>query len=156
VDHLLSVSRTGEWAPWLEFFLRGVLVQSNAAIEKAGEILGKEYRSLVQAQYNSSNILKLVDEIFVRTAISIRQAAQAGGVTFAGARKQIDWLERAGIIREVTGRSTNRVYVAEKIVEIIARPETDRLGHSWRNQRPCLTPPPQSSSARIGIRGYHS
>jgi cell filamentation protein, protein adenylyltransferase len=127
VDHLLSVSRSGDWTPWLEFFLKGVSVQSRVAIEKAGEILDlwKEYRETTQSKFKSANILRLVDEIFVRPAISIRQAAEVGGVTFNAALRQIEWLEGEGVLREVTGRSKNRVYVAEKIVEIIARPEVD-------------------------------
>ena len=130
VDHLLSVSRSGDWMPWLEFFLRGVSVQSRVAIEKAGEILDlwKEYRRTIQSKHKSANMLNLVDEIFVRPAITIRQAAEVGGVTFMGALRQIEWLESEGVIREVTGRSKNRVYVAEKIVEIIARPEVDDPG----------------------------
>ena len=132
VDHLLSVSRSGDWTPWLEFFLKGVSVQSRVAIEKAGEILDlwKDYRGTIQSKHKSVNMLKLVDEIFVRPAITIRQAAEVGGVTFNAALKQIEWLEGEGVLREVTGRSKNRVYVAEKIVEIIARPEVDDPGQS--------------------------
>jgi Fic family protein len=127
VDHLLWVSRSGDWESWLEFFLKGVAIQSRIAVEKSGEILSlwKEYRDKVQSKYNSSNILKLIDEIFIRPAISIRQAAEVGGVTFVGAQKQVEWLEREGILKEVTGKTTNRVYVAQRIVEIIARPEFD-------------------------------
>ncbi len=131
VDHLLAVSQSGDWFPWINFFLRGVAIQSRMAVEKAGELLSlwKNYRELIQTKYNSSNMLKLVDNLFDRPAITIRQVAEIEGVTFAAAQRHVDRLENDGVLREVSGRSKNRVYVADRIVEIVSRPETD-LGES--------------------------
>jgi Fic family protein len=127
VDRLLAVSRSGDWIGWINFFLKGVAIQSRMAIDKAAELLDlwRTCRELIQSRYNSSNMLKLIDSLFDRPAISIRQAAMIEGITFAAAQRHIDRLEREGILKEVSGRTKNRVYVAEKIVEIVARPETD-------------------------------
>jgi Fic family protein len=127
VDHLLTVSRSGDWLGWIDFFLKGVAVQSSMAVDKAAELLNlwREYREMIQVRYNSSNMLKLIDRLFDRPAISIRQAALVEGVTFAAAQRHVDRLEQDGILKEVTGRTKNRVYVAERIVEIIARQEGD-------------------------------
>jgi len=38
VSMLLAVSREGDWHGWLQFFLHGVLVQSEHAIESAKQI----------------------------------------------------------------------------------------------------------------------
>ncbi len=127
VDHLLNVSRTGDWIGWINFFLKGVAIQSRLAVKKAAELLQlwQEYRDMVQTQHNSSKILKLIDSLFDRPAISIRQASSIEGLSFAGAQKHIYKLEEDGILKEVTGRAKNRIYVAGRIVEIVARPEMD-------------------------------
>ena len=127
VDHLLSVSRTGDWIDWINFFLRGVAIQSRMAIAKAAELLDlwRTYRDLVQTRYNSSNMLKLIDSLFDRPAITIRQAALVEGITFAAAQRHIDRLHAEGVLKEVSGKTKNRIYVAEQIIEIVTRPETD-------------------------------
>jgi Fic family protein len=127
VDHLLAVSHSGDWFPWIDFFLKGVAIQSTMAVNKATELLElwRNYREMIQSKYISSNMLKLIDSLFDRPAISIRQVAEIEGVTFAAAQRHVERLESDGVLKEVSGRTKNRVYVAERIIEIVARIETD-------------------------------
>lgn len=124
MDHLLDVSRRGSWLGWIEFFLRGVAIQSGSAVGRCNDLLDLwgRYRTKTHNISNSSALLRLIDILFERPAITIGQAAEALGITFSGAQRNIEKLEQAGILREVTGRSRDRIYIADEIVHIIEKP----------------------------------
>jgi Fic family protein len=125
LDHLLAVSQTGDWTGWLRFFLQGIAIQSRIAVERCRELLDlrSAYREQFQRISSSSNLSKLVDHLFERPAISIPQAAQLLGITWNAAQKNIERLEQAGIVLEVTGKSKRRIYVAREIIALIEKPE---------------------------------
>ena len=123
IDHLLEVSRSGAWIGWIEFFLDGVAIQAKEAVARCNELLDLRnlYRGRLQATSNSSKLLTLVDLLFERPAMTITGAATALGVTFRAAQQNIAKLESQGILKEVTGRRSSRVFLATGIVEVIER-----------------------------------
>lgn len=125
MDHLLRVSQRGEWVPWLDFFLEGVGVQSRSAIHRSRELLTlrEQYRTRWIEQSSSTAILRLIDMIFERPALTITGAARALGVTFRSAQLNVSKLVSDGILVEATGKGRNRVYLAPKIIEIINKNE---------------------------------
>ena len=127
MDHLLQVSRCGEWVPWLEFFLEGVAVQSRTAIDRSNELLAlrDRYKTKWIEQSRSPVVLKLIDMIFERPAITITGVARALGVTFPAAQKNVEKLTSDKTLVEVTGKGRNRVYLAREIVRIISKDESD-------------------------------
>ncbi len=123
-DRLLRVSQAGEWIPWVRFFLEGIIQFSRKAIAKSGQILDlwNEYRSHLQTVGQSSNLLRLVDFLFERPAISIPQARERLAVTHKAAQANVERLVAEGILREVTNLKRNRIYLAPRILEIIEAP----------------------------------
>ncbi len=118
---LLAVTTHGAWDKWIRFFLRGVADQSRDAIVRARKLLGlrQELRDKLQSARASALLLRLVDELFLYPAITMRRAASALQVTPRAAQLNLDKLIEAGVIEEVTGRERNRVYIARQIVEAI-------------------------------------
>jgi Fic family protein len=117
---LLEVSTKGEWRPWVEFFLRGVREQAREAMFRVERLLSLQasYSALALQQGRAGgSLVKLVGELFLAPAINVRQAQEALGITFAAAQSNIDRLVALGVLREVTGRERNRIYLAEKIYE---------------------------------------
>ncbi len=125
MDHLLGVSQQGEWVPWLEFFLDGVAVQSKAAIGRTNELLRlrESCKSKWIEESSSTLILKLIDRIFERPAVTITGVARDLGVTFRTAQKNVEKLASDGTLVELTGKGRGRVYLARAIVAIINRNE---------------------------------
>lgn len=121
VDGLLRVSQKGAWKEWIEFFLRGVAEQSRDAIARSQDLLGlwEEYRQALQTARASALLLQLVDSLFANPAITVPRAKELLKVTYPSAQQKIETLVSAGILREVTGRKRNRVYLAPKILSII-------------------------------------
>lgn len=118
---LFEVSTKGAWSPWIEFFARGVADQSTDALTRSGRLLDlrESYRARLMAARSSSLPLRLVDELFMRPAITIGAAQSALGVTWRSAQMNVEKLVRAGIVEEVTRQPRNRVYLAREIVDIL-------------------------------------
>jgi len=123
-DGLLAVSQRGAWEPWIRFFLRAVEEQSQAAINTATSLnaLRDEYRKRFHAARASALLLRTVDEMFRSPAISMPLLAKELDVTYRSAQQIITKLIDAGMLKEVTGRARNRIYIAPRIVEIIDAP----------------------------------
>jgi Fic family protein len=120
-DLLLEVSRKGQWSAWVQFFLQGVLEQSNDAQRRSQLLLRlqEKYRQKAQTARSSALALKLVDELFAHPAITVTQAQKILKVTYHSAQNNILRLVDAGILREFTGRRRNRIFIAPDIISVI-------------------------------------
>lgn len=120
-DHMLRVSHTGEWRPWLDFFLRGVVESARESAELVTALL--ELHAGWQGRFHSARssalLLKLVDDLLRRPSMTIGQAAKLIGVTHAAASANIGKLVQAGILTERTGRKRDQVFVAMDILRIV-------------------------------------
>jgi Fic family protein len=123
-DLLLEVSERGAWEEWLNFFLTAVKIQADDAILRINKMmeLKEDYRAKVQSKRVSSGLFKAVDFLFEKPVFSANQLAKELGTNFARAQRYISSLKQAGIIREITGMSRNRIYAAEEIIWAISSP----------------------------------
>jgi Fic family protein len=118
---LLGVSQRGEWNEWFTFFLRGVAESAMDAVERAAKLgeLREDYRRRLARTRASAHPLTLADHLFAHPAISVPQAAKLLGVTHRAAQLNVNKLVSAGIVKEVTGRKRNRVFIAPEIVRAV-------------------------------------
>jgi Fic family protein len=124
---LLAVSQQGAWMEWLSFFLEGVESQARDAIRRAHRIqdLRRTYRSRFQVTQASAKLLQVVDALFAAPVTTVNHVKEAIGVSFPSANRYIAQLEEAGILREITGRTRNRLYRADEIIHAIEAPLED-------------------------------
>lgn len=117
---LLAVSQAGEWDDWISFFLRGVTEQAVDAVERADRLvaLRGRYHAMFHHARSSALLLKLIDALFDLPALTVARARTILGVTSRAAQLNIDKLTTAGVLREVTGQTRNRIWVADAIREI--------------------------------------
>jgi len=122
--HLLGVSQEHRWAEWIRFFLRGVSEQATDAIERSRRLLDlrEHFRKQFHAARSSALLLKLIDELFNTPVVTIPRAMRMLGVTYHSAQGNIERLVEAGLLREVTGRKRDRVYMARQIVQAVEQP----------------------------------
>lgn len=112
--HLMAVRNEGRWEEWVKFFLRGVIAVSQSATDTARQIL--EMRSNHQQRIihgfgsRSANALRLLDHLFARPLLTVKNAAATADITFKTANSLLEQLVRAEIIEETTARKRNRVY----------------------------------------------
>ncbi len=120
-DHLLAVSQTGAWEAWLDFFLKGIHVQAEDAVAQIHRLQQTRhtYHDLVKNERAADRLMQAIDVLLERPILSIRQLEGAMDIPFRSAQRYIEKLEQLGILREVTGRSRNRVYQANVILSIL-------------------------------------
>lgn len=118
-----AASKSGDLDGWLRFFLVGVSEQAADGVARASQLfeLRESYHQYLQAARASSLPLQLVDRLFMSPYLTIPQARDELGVTYRAASSNVMKLVEAGILRELTGRERNRVYVAEAILDLLQR-----------------------------------
>lgn len=121
VDLLLEVSQQGAWLPWIKFFLRGVAVSAEDACQQADGMMAlrQDYHRRFQTDRSPARIIRLIDELFQTPSITINRAARVLELSHQGAANNIHKLEEAGILREMTGRKRNQMFLADEILRFI-------------------------------------
>jgi Fic family protein len=123
-QRLLQVSLRRRWAEWLLFFLRGVTEQSIDAFEKARQLmdLRDEYHEIIRNTKRSALQIRMVDlliEYPVLTTVFVRDHFN---ITYPAAQSNIDKLVKAGILKAVSAAKRHKLFIAEKVLEIINKP----------------------------------
>lgn len=116
-DHLLAVSQQEAWETWLRFFLRGVSEQARDGLVRMERLQAVriKYQSMVNIDRNPERMSAVVDFLFTRPILSVRQASDGLGIPFKTARNYIEKLVQGGQLREITGYARNRIYQADEI-----------------------------------------
>jgi Fic family protein len=118
---LLAVSQQGLWTEWIRFFVEGVRAEARDALARSAMLLDlrERYSRKLERARTSALGLRAADLIFETPVVSIRTVAERLGVTFRSAAQHVERLERANILKEVTRRERGRVFVAQKIIDIV-------------------------------------
>ena len=137
--HLLAVTQEGTWEGWLRYFLRGVQVQAQDAIERMEEIdrLFEEWQEALLGVRTGR--LEEVLRLFVGSPFwTVGAVAEALGMAYTTARRAIERLESAGIVSLVGAAKRNRIYCARDMLGLLEAPRVrPRNGpHSGRDQEP--------------------
>jgi len=122
-DHLFRLSETGEWEPWLHFFLQGVIEESDDLLARSRQVraLHEGYREQLQMLRSPASALALVDELFVTPYMSVPKAQEKLGMTYAGAQRVMARLEEAGIVKPVA-QTWPKLFAAAGLVHLLALP----------------------------------
>ncbi len=124
-DHLLAVSQRGKWDDWLRFFLRGITAQAQDGVFRMTRLQGirTRYEELVLADRNPQRMTAVVDFMFSRPILTLRQLESALDIPYMAAKRYVDKLVEAGVLRETTGYARNRVFMAYEIFQALENPE---------------------------------
>ncbi len=122
-DRLLAVSQEGDWHGWLEFFLEGVVTQTADAIADSKRILElhAEYaRQIAGAKSVPETARRIIDEVFVNPFVSISALSKRWELSFNSVKNGVTRLVDLGVLEELPGRQRNRLFVAEKLMELLS------------------------------------
>ncbi len=120
---LLEVSKKGAWEEWLLFFLTGVSTQAiNDAVRLESLLsLRVDYLERVRVSRRQERLEQVLDLIFQRPILNVRQAEAALGIPYLTADRCIERLAEIRILREITGKARNRIYRADEILAVIQK-----------------------------------
>jgi Fic family protein len=120
-DHLLSVSSTGEFEPWIRFFCEAVRSQAIHAVEKINAL--HRWRNEALAQLVEADVrgvaLRITEDVLGYPLITPTFAAERFEVSYQAANNAIGRLVRLGILEERTGKRYGRVFAARRVLDII-------------------------------------
>lgn len=122
-DHLQRVRTEGDWEGWLRFFLKGVTETATEATDAAQKLwtLFDEDRHRIQEQRRiSGTALRVHDLLQQRPIISITAACKELELTHPAVNKSLRKLEEMRIVREITGRQRNRLYLYEAYMAVLS------------------------------------
>ena len=107
---------------WLKYFLVGVAETAENAAQTLSAILELKAALEVNLIQNfgkrASNANLLLQNLFKKPVVHVNQVQQLLGVSFKSANDLVSDFVQAGILKELTGQSRNRVFVFEEYVKM--------------------------------------
>ena len=121
-DLLNGIRHTGDWEAWLAFFLQGVQETAENAAATVGRLTERftEDRQRIATEgRRAGSALRVHEALQERPILSIPETCRRTGLAFPTVSAALRLLERAGLVREITGFSRNRVYVYSEYLRIL-------------------------------------
>ena len=119
-----AVRLSGDWEAWLDFFLEGVAVTAQDAVDTAHRLLAlfaADRARILPRGRAAPNALRVFDVLRHRSVANIKLLADRASVSFATAARAVEALEQLSIVREITGRARERVFVYGGYLDLLAR-----------------------------------
>lgn len=138
-DRLQAVRDTGDWEPWLAFFLEGVVEVSKQATETARRILQmrEEHRQAIADNmgYAARNGHRVLETLFERPIVAVKDVVAVTHTSYTAANQLVKRLERLGLLEEITGQARNRRFRYAPYIRLFADEETgSRAGNEGSTQ----------------------
>ena len=117
---LFNLSAQGSWQEWLIYFLSGVAVQSEDALSRAERINSLLDKWKIQAASGGSHIpVEIVQRFAVNPYVTTKRIAEELSIAYSTAKRSIQKLEAAGIIKQVNKAKRDKIYCATEILDIL-------------------------------------
>ncbi len=121
-DRLDAVRVKGDWLGWLRFFLEGVQQTAQQATDTAGLILrlfDEDRRKVEDLGRKAGSAQRVLEQLRRHPITTIPNAAAQLHLTAPTVRSAIRNLETLGIVREITGKQRDRIYLYDQYVRIL-------------------------------------
>ena len=123
-DRISEVRKKGNYEQWVSFFLEAVssaAKDSLATIEKLTELHNRNIIVLPTTSRKNDNVRRLFDYVEQYPIIDIKRTAAALGISFNTTSAAVNKLVEAGILKETTNASRNRVFSYEEYLNILRK-----------------------------------
>src|SRR5438132_2067925 len=123
-DRLNAVRQTGDWEGWLEFFLTGVAQTADQVVQTSQAISGlfaadlAKTEDLKRAGIGARQVHGLLRS---KAIVSATGAAKALEITVPTARAALNNLKELGIVRDISGKGKERLYLYNGLVDILEK-----------------------------------
>ena len=117
-----GVRRTGDWEAWLVFFLEGVAEVAEGAVSTAkrlSSLFQADQARIQQTGRAAGSSLRVHQVLQERPITSLPNIITRTGLSFPAVSSGMKVLEGLGIVRELTGKERNRVFVYRQYLSIL-------------------------------------
>ncbi|MCR9093183.1 MAG: Fic family protein [bacterium] len=120
---LLTRVRThGDWEAWMSFYLEGVTSVAQevvAATDRLSRLFSKDRNSIANRGRRAGSALRVLEAFSARPLGSISSVSERTELSFPTVSSSIDLLVELGIVRELTGKQRNRLFVYDEYLSIL-------------------------------------
>jgi Fic family protein len=116
------VRREGDWEAWLAFFLEGVRVTAQGAVETAQRLtamFGDDRRQIESQGRRAGSAIRVHDALKARPILSLPDISRTTGLSFPAASSSMSLLTELGIARELTGKRRDRLFVYDGYLALL-------------------------------------
>lgn len=117
IDLMYRVSTEDSLDDWLAFVSEGLMEQAKSTARTVGSLIS--YRDRLRDAAGDINESRTMEMLFRNPYICSKDVVERLGVSLPTANKVLGKLESDGVIREVTGRRRNRLYLADGVMELL-------------------------------------
>ena len=120
VDLMLKVSQKSEWISWIDFFLEAIIQSCENTIDTIRKVqdLRDEYQRRCQQARSSALLIRIVDMLFERIAITVPQIRDATGISYTAAQNNLKRLVEYEIIKEMKSFQRPKFYFATELMSL--------------------------------------
>ena len=123
-DHLLAVSVTGDWAPWIEFFANAIRDEARSGHDRIMRLLAlrDEIADIVRTALPRARLaLEIADDLIAYPILSVAEAERRYGRTNQANRNAIGSLVELGILEPYGSNRYDRLYWNRRVFQVIER-----------------------------------
>lgn len=128
-ERLDRVRTRGEWEEWLAFFLEGVRQVADGAVgtaERLGEMFRQDRARIEGIGRRAGSALRVHEALKARPIQPMTRVCGVTGLSFPAVSAAMDQLVELGVVRELTGKRRNRLFVYDRYLAILNE-ETEPL-----------------------------
>jgi Fic family protein len=98
-----------------------VSIQAQDSVLRLNRLQGlrTKYQGITAKERNPKRMEQVLDFLFMRPVLSVRQLEKGLGITFPAAQRYIEKLVDAGVLHEMTGHARNRIFRADDIIRLL-------------------------------------
>lgn len=118
-DFMFRVSTHGDWDSWIQFCLRGAITQATDAMLRCERLqeLHNKYSNAIGAR-ESNRLRRIIDRLFSSPLISVPEAKRFNDVSYMTAKKDIERLIGAGILKDLNRPQRPKVFFSSEIFHV--------------------------------------
>jgi Fic family protein len=121
-DHLLAVSCTGDWAPWIDFFASAIRDESRAGHDRIMRLLAlrDEIADVVRSALPRARLaVEIADDLIAYPMLSVADAQRRYGRSNQANRDAINSLVELGVLEPYGTARYDRLYWSRRVLQVI-------------------------------------
>jgi len=121
-DHLLAVSTTGDWAPWIDFFAQAVCTEARSGHKRIMRLLAlrEEIGDAVRTAYPRARLaVEIADDLIAYPILSVSDAQRRFGRSNQANRNAVGSLVELGILEPYGDARYDRLYWNPRVFQVI-------------------------------------